>query len=201
MSELPRNGSQIGPRIASHAAAALAVVLGIAPMAISSADSVEPDASLVYQLINERLSYMEEVALYKARNNQPVEDRAREAVVLAKALEKAEKLGLDPASVSDFYVAQIAAAKAIQYRLRADWLFERGVMNRKPRDLTTDVRPALISVGNNLAAAIKIYLAAGGRFAGDQRQAFVARIGTDKLTREEKVILFEALGRIRLLEH
>jgi chorismate mutase len=180
---------------------AFAVALGFAPIGISSADPVEPDASLIYQLIDERLSYMEEVALYKARNHQPIEDREREAVVLAKAVEKAEKLGLDPASVSDFYVAQISAAKAIQYRHRADWLFERGVMERKPRDLTTEVRPALISLGNDLAVAIKEYLAAGGRFAGDQRQAFVARIGTDKLTREEKEILYEALGRIRLLEH
>ena len=176
------------------------MALAVAPVTVLSSDPAEPDASLVYQLIDERLSYMEEVALYKARNHQPVEDREREAVVLAKSVEKAEKLGLDPASVSDFYAAQISAAKAIQYRRRAALLFEPGVMDRKPRDLNTDIRPALISLGNNLAAAIREYLAAGGRFAGDQRQAFVARVGSDKLTREEKEILYEALGRIRLLE-
>jgi chorismate mutase len=73
-------------------------------------------------LINERLSYMKDVASSKAENHQPVEVVAQEDRVLQDTQKVAEGLGLDPNSVKPFIVAQMSAAKAIQYRYRADWL-------------------------------------------------------------------------------
>ena len=46
------------------------------------------DIEELFLLINERLSYMEHVALYKERTNSPTEDIEREAVVLMDAVEK-----------------------------------------------------------------------------------------------------------------
>lgn len=74
------------------------------------------------ELVNQRLAYMKDVAGYKAQQHLPIEDLAQEARVLASTQAEAERLGLDPLSVRPFILAQMDAAKAIQYRYRADWL-------------------------------------------------------------------------------
>ena len=76
----------------------------------------------IFSTINERLSYMEDVALFKAQNHLPIEDIQRESVVINKAKVSASEQGLDPEIVKDFFQAQISVAKAIQYRYRADLL-------------------------------------------------------------------------------
>lgn len=76
----------------------------------------------VASLINQRLSYMKDVAGYKANNHLAIEDLPQEAKVLSSSVLEAEKLGLDGESVKPFIQAQMDAAKAIQYRYRADWL-------------------------------------------------------------------------------
>ncbi|CDH24414.1 chorismate mutase [Xenorhabdus bovienii] len=76
----------------------------------------------VASLINQRLSYMKDVAGYKANNHLAIEDLRQEAKVLSSSVLEAEKLGLDGESVKPFIQAQMDAAKAIQYRYRADWL-------------------------------------------------------------------------------
>lgn len=78
----------------------------------------------VASLINQRLSYMKDVAGYKANNHLAIEDLHQEAKVLSSSVLEAEKLGLDGESVKPFIQAQMDAAKAIQYRYRADWLSE-----------------------------------------------------------------------------
>lgn len=76
----------------------------------------------VASLINERLSYMKDVAGYKANNHLAIEDLRQEIKVLSSSVVEAEKLGLEGESVKPFIQAQMDAAKAIQYRYRADWL-------------------------------------------------------------------------------
>ena len=72
--------------------------------------------------IDERLGYMENVALYKAQNQIAIEDIERERIVLADATQQAVLHGINPDSIKRFFVAQINAAKAIQYRYRAELL-------------------------------------------------------------------------------
>jgi chorismate mutase len=56
----------------------------------SAVQSAEPELSdSLFQTIDERLGYMEDVALFKAQNRIPVEDIAREKVVLFDAKELA----------------------------------------------------------------------------------------------------------------
>ncbi len=87
----------------------------------------------VASLINQRLSYMKDVAGSKEKNHLAIEDLFQEEKVLSKAELEAEKLGLDGKSVKFFMQAQIDAAKAIQYRYRADWLsIPEKIGNRPP---------------------------------------------------------------------
>lgn len=86
------------------------------------ANAEENAASTLFKTINDRLSYMEDVALFKAVNHLPIEDSVREKKVIANAKTSAASKGLDPDSVEAFFEAQISVAKAIQYRYRADLL-------------------------------------------------------------------------------
>lgn len=51
-------------------------------------------------LINERLSYMKDVAGYKAENHLPIEDRIQEEKVINSAMAQAESLGLNGESIN-----------------------------------------------------------------------------------------------------
>jgi len=79
-------------------------------------------AAAISGLVNQRLSFMKDVAGHKAQQHLPIEDVTQEAKVLAVSEAEAERLGLVTTSVLPFIVAQMAAAKAIQYRYRAGWL-------------------------------------------------------------------------------
>lgn len=81
-------------------------------------------------------------------SNKPIEDIGREQVVIDKASQSAEKVGLNKQSVVGFFEAQISAAKAIQYRYRADLLSQ--TTSKTPRDLQTVIRPALIKLGKQI---------------------------------------------------
>ncbi len=74
------------------------------------------------RLVNERLSYMKDVAGYKAEQHLPIEDLAQEKKVLDQSISEAESFGLNSETVKPFIVTQMNVAKAIQYRYRADWL-------------------------------------------------------------------------------
>ncbi len=87
----------------------LALILGLT---IAPVLNAEP----LYDLINQRLGYMRDVAVHKAKQNMPVEDKTREQAVLSRSMEKARQLGLDAGSVEAFVMSQINVAKAIQRR-------------------------------------------------------------------------------------
>ncbi|WP_437615428.1 gamma subclass chorismate mutase AroQ [Erwinia sp. V71] len=96
------------------------LALILAPLTFSVAHASEK--TQLFEDINQRLSWMKDVAGYKATHHQPVEDLQQEARVSALTLSQAGKIGLHPQSVKPFIIAQMNVAKAIQYRYRADWL-------------------------------------------------------------------------------
>ncbi len=59
-----------------------------------------PTSDKLFSVINERLSYMEDVALFKAQKHKAIEDIKREEVVIAKASASAAKAGLNEGSVA-----------------------------------------------------------------------------------------------------
>ena len=73
-----------------------------------TADGKRDAALEVFRSVNERLSWMDDVALYKLRNSVAVEDLEREALVMQKTLEGAEAAGLDPVSVCLLYTSDAA---------------------------------------------------------------------------------------------
>ncbi|WP_310619531.1 chorismate mutase [Flexibacterium corallicola] len=151
-----------------------------------------------FQLINERLSYMRDVALYKAQNHLPVENVAREAIVLEKAQEQAQKLGLDPQTTLNFFKAQISAAKAIQYRYRTHWLSSPDTLQKQPRDLDSTVRPALITLGNQILNQIAVHLREKGPYTEKDRSHFMMSVNVPNLSQANKNGLFESLMEVRL---
>jgi chorismate mutase len=68
-----------------------------------------------------RLAIAEQIALAKWDSGTPVEDASREAQVIASAVKAGESRGLDQATVSSFFRAQIEASKLVQYSLLAEW--------------------------------------------------------------------------------
>ncbi|HEB26863.1 MAG TPA: gamma subclass chorismate mutase AroQ [Porticoccus sp.] len=138
----------------------LLILLFLQPLqTIADTDSLD-----VFSLINQRLSYMEDVAKYKAQHHLPVEDVQREILVLKKAIDQAQLLGLEPASIKDFFRVQMDMAKAIQFRARADWLSDASQLTQNGRNLSTEIRPQLLILGDKITQTIKDYLQSGHRF-------------------------------------
>lgn len=100
------------------------------------------------RLVNERLSYMKDVAGYKVEQHLPIEDLTQEKKVLDQSLSEAESFGLNSETVKPFIVTQMNVAKAIQYRYRADWL-SSPESNWKPQDLA-EVRLKISTLNTEL---------------------------------------------------
>ena len=153
-------------------------------------------SSDIFKTINERLSYMEDVALYKAQKSIKIEDLARELVVLDKASLSAQKEGLDIESVSGFFQAQISAAKAIQYRYRADLL--SAPSDKTPVDLKEVIRPKLIHLGAKLNKELADFLNHGGAFKPSEIKEFSQTLTSPFLSENDKKMLFNALTKIQV---
>lgn len=159
--------------------------------------SIQADlsAEALFSTINERLSYMEDVALYKALQHIPIEDIAREIIVINTAKDSAAGQGLNPESIEDFFTAQMSAAKAIQFRYRADLL--TAPTDRIPRNLQSIVRPALINLGEEIVTKLVAHLSVHKDFTPQQFSLFSSALTSSYLKLEDKKLLFAALLKIR----
>ncbi|WP_194866997.1 gamma subclass chorismate mutase AroQ [Pseudoalteromonas sp. PPB1] len=152
----------------------------------------------VFSLIDKRLAQMQSVALFKANKHKPIEDLSREVVVLSQALEQARQQCLDTNSVKAFFQAQMDAAKAIQYRYRAQWLAE-GVPN-KTADLTK-LRHSLNHLGSAILETLTSHLAKHGNLTPELEPVFNAVLVTDNLTGKDKQRLYRALQSVRRVKN
>lgn len=148
----------------------------------------------VASLINQRLSYMKDVAGYKANNHLAIEDLPQEAKVLSSTVLEAEKLGLDGESVKFFIQAQMDAAKAIQYRYRADWLSipEKGW---QPEPLE-QVRKKISVLNADILTDVSTQLAKDYRFT--DKTAFMKKLDQTHLKDSDKERLWSSLKQITL---
>jgi chorismate mutase len=90
-----------------------------------------------------RLVTGEQVALAKWDSGAPVEDRAREAQVIASVTKAGEAMGLDREDVENFFRAQIEANKLVQYSLLAEWHRDGKAPTHRPVNLKDTIRPEL----------------------------------------------------------
>ena len=149
------------------------------------------DIEELFLLINERLSYMEHVALSKERSNSPTEDIEREKAVLMDAVESANELGLFGPSVESFFIAQISIAKAIQYRYRADWQSESPSV--VPLDLEEIIRPKLSQIGRSIVHKMAALYRNGDKISEEHRDLFHDSIDVDKVNQQDRTKLFNSL--------
>ena len=170
----------------------------IATLLLSTACFADPASARVFELIDQRLEHMKDVALYKLKNGKPVEDRTREQIVIEKAKEKAAQSGLAPSSIEEFYRAQIAAAKVIQYRHLADWTLSTKVPDREPADLSTEIRPALIELGDEIVKALREFLEKGNRFGDEHLSEFQRIVNVEKLDEADEIAIFNSMRSISL---
>ena len=131
----------------------------------------DPSAAVnaLLKLVNERLNWMPAVAQSKQLLNLPIEDPARERMVLSSALKAvtlhAQAAGLEaPESdaILNFYSAQIEAAKTLQRR----WIQQQNskqnrintsteAQRRLARNyLNREIRPVLLQLGEKMALLI-----------------------------------------------
>jgi len=149
----------------------------------------------LFALINERLSYMEQVALYKHHNDLAIEDQQRERMVIDDSKLVASRRGLDPESIEGFFAAQIAVAKAIQYRHLADW--QSTPTTAQPLDLANRIRPAITDLGELIIANIALLLQSGKSVDEQHRQLFHEAMAVANLTESDKDLLFESLIAVK----
>lgn len=141
----------------------------------------------LFGAINERLSFMQSVAAWKADNDKPVEDLPREKVVLDAARTKAVENGLSADNVTLFFQAQIDAAKDIQTCWIERWESGEARPQNVP-DLIKDVRPELLRLGNEI-----LTLLAESPVESSDQQAFTEALTVECLSDGSKSALFEGL--------
>ncbi len=95
-----------------------------------------------------------------------------------------------------FFKAQISAAKAIQYRYRADLLSHP--VKKEPRDLKTVIRPALIKLGGQINSEMAGFLAEGGELTEKDWPSFKQTLQQQYLNAGDKRMLFDALSKVEL---
>ncbi|WP_299734518.1 gamma subclass chorismate mutase AroQ [uncultured Endozoicomonas sp.] len=157
----------------------------------------DPVASGIFELINQRLAYMQYVALSKASTHSPIANYDRELKVLKKAKTEAKQLGLNAESLSFFVQAQMDVAKAIQYRYLADWQVDKP-SHLTAMDLDLKIRPELLKIDKEILTKLKSYLDSGQTIDGHLQHEFFKAINIEHITDKDKAILFNSLEKVRL---
>jgi chorismate mutase len=126
-------------------------LLALLAPALARADT---GVTALLALMNERLAVQSSVAQYKWNAKQPIEDREREAALLASVAKLAPDHGLPPDFAQAFFRAQIEAGKAIQRALFQRWESAGQGRFADAPDLASVIRPALDRLTPALLSAL-----------------------------------------------
>ena len=166
----------------------LVVGLGAASLGASAAELTHERQ--LYELLNERLLLMREVAAHKSLNGIPIEDVSRERVVIGAAVADGLRRGILPESSRRFFTAQIEAAKTIQQHWFDRW-HQAGAPDQAP-DLVVEIRPRLLRLGQDIVDASAV------PGLSHSRELFYSSLSVEGLDQSGKDRLFEALAGIRV---
>lgn len=119
----------------------LLLLLCLSPVTLAS-------GNMLNGLLTQRLALMKDVAAYKWLHNLPVEDTAREDVVIRTAVVSGLRHQLTKAFTEGFFQAQIHAAKDIQSCWFDRW--QQGAAPDFAPDLDQHLRPKLLALGNRI---------------------------------------------------
>ena len=163
-------------------------------LGLTTAGAARGDAASILDLVEARLALMKPVAAFKFDQSLPVEDLAREAVVLEKATEQAKAQGIDAVLARQFFRAQIEVAKEIQHCWIARWQAGEATVLEDVPDLKAEIRPQLIEIGQALLKAVATQLKAG-MLGSEMRPPSL-----DCLSQASGESLSETLGALRLAD-
>ncbi|KZD08560.1 gamma subclass chorismate mutase AroQ [Oceanibaculum pacificum] len=119
------------------------------------APSPEDAPGRLAAVLDRRLALGVEVARAKWNSGQPIQDVPREQAVIEATVNRATAEGIDPALARAVIVAQIAASRALQESLHADWKAAGQGRFADALDLGRDLRPQFDALGSDLLAALK----------------------------------------------
>ncbi|MEB5476269.1 chorismate mutase [Acinetobacter pollinis] len=149
----------------------------------------------LFNLMNQRLSFMPDVAANKYLTHQPVEVLEQEQKVLERTLNIADQEGLDADSVKPFVIAQMNVAKAIQYRYIADWLSQPNIQ-LNPQSLDA-VRVHISNLTVEMMKQIAVSLKTKDKSICNSRR-FMHDVKFNHLTKSDQQYLFTTLQNIKL---
>ena len=149
--------------------------------------STAPGASAgaLEQTIHARLALMKDVAHAKWVTGRPIEDLAREQVVIEQAVISGLQFRLTPAATTRFFTAQIEAAKAIQRYWFTVWATEPP--NGPAPELGTQIRPRLLVLGDQILAEL------GTQPEVESEATFIQQTRLDGLPGDYQIALYQSL--------
>jgi cyclohexadienyl dehydratase len=157
----------------------------------------EADVRAVFQLMQDRLLLMKDVAAWKHARNAPVVDAGREQQVLEATVQQASELGIDPASARRLFSQQIRLAVRVQESLISSWR-SGTAPPQDVRDLASQLRPQLDRLGAELLASIYLALPELQRADFAERYTHYAKIvEAPGLTDSDRSELTSVLGSLR----
>lgn len=168
----------------------------VSSMTIFAASAAEWDK--VFSLINQRLSYMQEVAVNKAKAHLAIEDLEQEKKVLQKAMVTAKNKGLDPDSVKPLFSALMETAKIIQYRYQRNHLNTAQKAGDLPVKTLAKIRLEIAKSSDLLIEALYQILHSGVGFDETSREKLIKIIDQPELSNIDKELIFTALRAVKL---
>jgi chorismate mutase len=141
------------------------------------------------ELAVQRLAVAEAVAAAKYGSPRPIDDPAREAVVMAGAMNRARAVQADPDVARRFVAAQMEANKLVQRGLFAHWRDEPGCAPTRRPDLAREVRPDLDRIDEQLMRLLPRLATPGCR----------ALVGRARLRAERRLDALHRRGLARAL--
>jgi chorismate mutase-like protein len=115
---------------------------------------VDGAATELARLADLRLGVVTEVARWKWNRQAPIEDRPREASLLAAQRSAAAERGIPATRVDAFFGAQIEAARQLQRDLFAMWRKQGAGQFAGVADLDTQLRPRIDSINKQMLEAL-----------------------------------------------
>jgi chorismate mutase len=156
----------------------------------------------VLMLIQQRLSYMDDVARIKWSSGASIEDVPRELEIIEAIGREAPVHGLDPAIARNFFSAQIEASKIIQNTRFREWRARNQPAFVNARDLNSEIRPALDALTPAMLAALaeampRLQAPGAAAVIEARAAAIVAGIPADAPARAKAVSPLKRIARQR----
>ena len=159
----------------------------------------DPDADVraVFQLMQDRLQLMKDVAAWKHARKAPVVDAEREQQVLEATVQQASDLGIEAASARRLFSLQIRLAVRVQESWISSWR-SGTAPPQDVRDLASQLRPQLDRLGTEQLRSIYLSLPEFQRADFAARYTRYAKIlEAPGLTDMDRSELTNALGSLR----